>query len=112
MGSGRRRDPSKAGLAQAVVALRNRNFALLWSGALISNTGTWMQNVTIPYVLLYVMHTSAIWVGVATMSMIMPGVLLSPYAGSFADRFQRRTVILVSQVLQSILAFAMWGCWI
>ena len=89
--SGRRRH-----LGDAMAALHHRNFALFWTGALISNIGTWMQNVTIPYVLLYVMHTSAMWVGMATVSHFLPGVVLGPYAGAFADRFPRRTVILIA----------------
>ena len=47
--------PPKRGLREAVVAFRNRNFTLFWSGALISNIGTWMQNITVPFALL--VHT-------------------------------------------------------
>ena len=37
-------------LRSAVAAFRYRNFALFWTGAVVSNTGGWVQNVTVPYV--------------------------------------------------------------
>ena len=98
-------------LGDALVALHHRNYALFWTGALISNIGTWMQNVTVPYVLLYVMHTSPVWVGVATASQFLPGVVLGPYAGAMADRFPRRTVILVCQAVMTVIALGMWAAW-
>jgi MFS family permease len=104
--------PAERGLRQAVSALRHRNYAWFWTGALISNCGTWMQNVTIPFVLLYVMHTGAVWVGIATLALVLPQMLLGPFAGSFADRFPRKRVIIVSQSVQAVLALVMWAVWI
>ena len=54
----------RAGLRSAVAALRYRNFALFWTGALISSTGGWVQNVTIPFVI-YQLTDSEAWVGFA-----------------------------------------------
>jgi MFS family permease len=96
------------GLLQAVVAFRHRDFALFWTGALLSNIGTWMQNITVPYVL-YRQTGSASWVGFAAFMQFIPGVLLGPLAGSLADRFQRRTVLLVSQGLAAVVAFVLWA---
>src|SRR4051794_15599763 len=79
--------PPRRGLREAVVAFHHRDFTLFWTGALVSNIGTWMQNVTVPFALLYVMHTAPVWVGVVTVSMFLPAVLLGPVAGSIADRF-------------------------
>ena len=39
------------GLRHAVRAFRNRDFAIFWTGALASNTGSWVQNLAVPYVL-------------------------------------------------------------
>src|SRR5436190_4331000 len=103
--------PSQRGLRHAVVAFHNRNFSLFWTGALISNIGTWMQNLTVPFALLYVMHTSSVWVGIATISQFLPGVLLGPVAGYIADRFDRRRVLLLSQVVQLLLALLLWAVW-
>src|SRR3954447_7908865 len=104
--------PPKRGLREAVIAFRHRNFTLFWTGALISNIGTWMQNVTVPFALLYVMHTAPVWVGVTTVCMLIPGVLLGPIAGSIADRFPRRSVLMISQAVMGGMALALWGVWI
>jgi hypothetical protein len=53
------------GLRHAVRAFRRRDFAIFWWGALVSNTGTWVQNLAVPFVL-YELTTSARWVGLAT----------------------------------------------
>ena len=103
--------PSERGLRHAVVAFHNRNFSLFWSGALISNIGTWMQNLTVPFALLYVMKTSSVWVGIATVSQFLPGVILGPVAGYIADHFDRRRVLLLSQVIQLLLALLLWAVW-
>ncbi|MDQ1446486.1 MAG: hypothetical protein QOI20_2950 [Acidimicrobiaceae bacterium] len=99
------------GLLQAVAALRHRDFALFWTGALLSNIGTWMQNITVPYVL-YHQTGSASWVGFAAFMQFLPSVLLGPLAGSLADRFQRRVVLLVSQAFAAVVAFVMWGAFV
>jgi MFS family permease len=104
--------PEGRGLRQAGAALRHRNFALFWTGALTSNIGTWMQNVTVPFVLLYVMHAAPVWVGVAAVGQFIPGVILGPIGGALADRFPRRRVIVVSQAFQAVIAFIMWGAWV
>src|SRR5438477_3293545 len=104
--------PKERGLRHAVIAFHHRNFTLFWTGALISNIGTWMQNLTVPYALLYVMKTSAVWVGIATVSQFMPGVILGPVAGWMADRYDRRRLLLVSQVMQLLLALALWAAWV
>lgn len=102
--------PAKRGLRQAVAALRHRDFSLFWWGALVSNIGSWMQNVIIPYVLLTTTG-DARWVGLAAFLQFSPSVLLGPLSGSLADRFQRRRVLLVTQSAMAVLAFALWGMW-
>lgn len=99
---------AQRGLLQAVAALRYRDFGLFWTGALFSNIGMWMQNITVPYVL-YRQTNSVSWVGFAAFMQFIPGVLLGPLAGSIADRFSRRTVLLVSQCAAAGVAFALWG---
>lgn len=92
-------------------ALRSRDFRLFFGGALVSSIGTWMQNVTVPYVLLQLTHRG-LWVGLAVVAQILPSVVLSPLAGSVADRFDRRVVLLVSQCVQAVTALALWVVWV
>src|SRR5438477_775517 len=104
--------PAGGRLHRTFPAFGHRNFILFWMGSLVSNVGTWMQNVTVPYVLLFVMDTSPIWVGIATVSQFLPSVVLSPYAGAFADRYSRKRVVIVSQVVQGVVAVVMWAAWV
>ncbi|HZQ27866.1 MAG TPA: MFS transporter [Acidimicrobiales bacterium] len=96
------------GLRQAVQAFAYREFRIFWSGALLSNIGTWMQNVTVPYVL-YRQTGSALWVGIAAFMQFIPGVALGPVAGWMADRFDRRLVLLATQGASAVLALVMWA---
>ena len=99
------------GLRHAVRAFRNRDFAIFWTGALASNTGSWVQNLAVPYVL-YQLTESAFWVGLATFTQFIPVMLLGPLAGSIADRYDRRKVLFVTQSLMALAAFALWGAWV
>ncbi len=93
----------KPGLRDATTAFRYRNFALFWSGALLSNTGTWVQNVTVPYVV-FKLTGSAGWLGVAAFAQLFPAWLMGPTGGVIADRFPRRSVLLVTQSAMAALA--------
>jgi MFS family permease len=105
-----RRAPERPGLRQAVTAFRYRNFRLFWIGALVSSTGTWVQWVAVPFVVLQ-LTGSATWVGFTGFVQFLPAVLVGPLAGSIADRYHRRSVLLVTQVLMAADAFALWLVW-
>lgn len=98
------------GFRHALRAFRHRDFAIFWTGALASNTGSWVQNLTVPYVL-YQVTESAFWVGLATFTQFIPVMLLGPLAGSIADRFDRRRVLFTTQSLMALAAFALWAAW-
>jgi MFS family permease len=91
-------------------AFEERDFVWFWFGALISNVGTWMQLITVPYVILKLTGSGA-WVGLTAFAGLFPAVVASPIAGSLADRFERRTLLLWSQLAQMLLALALWGLW-
>ncbi len=103
--------PAKPGLRDALVAFRYRNFTLFWVGALLSNTGTWVQNVTIPFVIFQITGSPG-WVGVTSFLQFLPIVIMSPLGGSLADRFDRRMVLLVAQVAQVVVALLLWAAWV
>ncbi len=95
----------------ALAALRHRDFALFFSAALCSNTGTWMQTITVPYVLDQLTH-STVWVGVGAFATFFPATIVGPLAGALADRHDRRAILLVSQVVLMVSALALWGIWV
>ncbi|NND85053.1 MAG: MFS transporter [Acidimicrobiia bacterium] len=91
-------------------ALRTRDYAIFWAGALVSNSGTWLQGVAIPYVL-FQLTRSATWVGLATFATFLPIMLLAPFGGVLADRYSRKRVLLVGQSLAAVFAILLWAVW-
>ena len=103
--------PTGRGLRNAVTALRYPDYAKFWSGALISNCGTWMQNVTVPYVI-YQATKSGVLVGLAGFSQFIPIVFIGPIGGWMADRHPRRSVLITTQTAQGVIAAAMWAAYV
>jgi MFS family permease len=95
----------------AFVAFRSRDYALFWSAAIISNSGTWMQTITVPFVIFQLTHSTT-WVGVTAVMAFAPGLVVGPVAGSIADRLPRKQVVLVTQTVMMLAAFALWATWI
>lgn len=69
---------------------------IYWSGGMISNIGTWLQNVTASVVVLSLTH-SPFLVGVLNLATFAPIFLLSVLGGMLSDRFDRRLVVVVTQ---------------
>lgn len=91
-------------------ALRHRNYRLFFVGALASNSGNWLQNLTVPFVL-FELTGQALWVGLAGFAQFIPAFLLGPIGGTLADRVDRRLLLLSSQVALAITALALWATW-
>lgn len=102
--------PPPRGMRHALRAFRHRDFAIFWTGALFSNTGTWVQNLTVPYVL-YQLTGRAFWVGFAAFAQFIPVMILGPVAGSIADRHDRRIVLLCTQSAMAAAALGLWAVW-
>ncbi len=100
----------KRGLRDAAKAFQHRNFALFWTGAVLSNTGSWVQNVTVPFVV-FKLTGSAGWLGVAGFAQLFPAWLMGPVGGVIADRFPRRTVLLITQSVMALLALLEAAVW-
>src|SRR5215204_4774167 len=97
-------------LRRAGVAFRYPQYRLFWTGAVISSIGTWMQNVTVPYVLFQITD-SGTWVGLAVVAQILPSILVNPLAGSLADRFPRRHLLRISNGIAAVVATALALLW-
>src|SRR6187397_25610 len=67
----------------------NRNFRLFFTGQLISNTGTWLQNVA-QGVLVLRLTDSSLMVGVTNAALFVPVLLLAVFGGRLSDAFDRR----------------------
>lgn len=81
--------------------LRQRNFALLWFGQLISLIGDWVLLIALPFHI-YRLTGSALATGAMFMASALPSLLLGSVAGVFADRWDRRRMMIVADVLRAL----------
>jgi len=86
--------------------LRERNFALYFIGNLASNCGTWFQ-VIAQSLFVYRLTASTFLVGVTNFAMFIGVVILAPWAGAAADRFDRRTLLILTQVGAAVVSAAL-----
>ena len=84
-------------------SLRHRNFQLFFSGQLISLIGTWMQNVAQSW-LVYRLTGSSLLLGTVSFAGQIPVFPIAPLAGMVADRWNRRTIVIITQTASMILA--------
>ncbi|MBR8836403.1 MAG: MFS transporter [Stigonema ocellatum SAG 48.90 = DSM 106950] len=96
-------------------AFRWHNFRLFFGGQLLSMSGTFMtQQLTIPW-LVYDVTKSAWLLGVAGFVQFLPTLLLIPFSGILSDRWSRRDLLMLVQILGisvslalTILTFTNW----
>ena len=83
------------------IALRHRNFRLLWIGLLVSFSGTFMQTAAVLWhvSMLVPADQRAIALGLVGLVRIFPVVLFSMISGVAADALDRRKVMLVTQTI-------------
>lgn len=90
----------------AVRALRNRNFRLFWSGNFLSNIGSWMENLARGWLVL-LLTNSAFWLGFVGFCGSIPFLLFTLFGGVFADRVDKRRLLLVTQTTMMMFAFTL-----
>ena len=87
-------------------ALRYRNFTLLWSGLIVSNMGTWMQNVANGWLVLQLTN-SPLWLGLLGLSFAVPMIVIPPFAGAVVDRVHRVRLLFFTQSMQMVTALVL-----
>lgn len=85
-------------------AFASRDFRLLLTGMAVSEAGSWLYGVAL-IVFVFDETRSATWVAAATILRTIPYVILGPLGGVIADRYERRTVMVVSDVTRAALMF-------
>ncbi|MEU8957356.1 MFS transporter [Streptomyces sp. NPDC048518] len=90
--------PRKASMFSS---LKIRNYRLFASGAVVSNTGTWMARITQDWLVLSLTGSSAA-VGITTAMQFLPMLLFGLYGGVIADRFAKRNLLFVTQGAMSL----------
>ena len=87
-------------------ALRHADYRLFWAGNLVSNTGSWMQNVAQGWLVLQ-LTDSPFWLGLLGFAQQVPALIFSLPAGVLADRVARRRLLLATQATMMSLALVL-----
>ena len=95
--------PAEVGPRVALRLIWSRNLGPYFFGNAASATGTWFQNLA-SALLVYRLTHSTFLLGVLNFCNFIPILVLAPWAGAAADRFDRRRVIVISQLVSTALA--------
>jgi MFS family permease len=90
-------------MKQFLRALRYRNYRLFFSGQSISLIGTWMQRIALSW-LVYRLTQSPILLGITGFSSQFPTFIFAPFAGVFADQWNRHRIMVTTQILAMVQA--------
>ncbi|MFF2505028.1 MFS transporter [Streptomyces sp. NPDC058067] len=82
-------------------SLKIRNYRLFATGAVVSNTGTWMARITQDWLVLSITGSSTA-VGITTAMQFLPMLLFGLYGGVIADRFAKRKLLFFTQGAMSL----------
>ncbi len=88
--------------------LTDRSFGTFFLGSSLSNVGTWFQNIAAG-LLVYELTRSTLLVGAVNFAQFLGTVLLAPWAGAAADRFDRRRLLLVTQLAAAAVGAGLAG---
>ncbi|RKR76247.1 putative MFS family arabinose efflux permease [Frondihabitans australicus] len=89
-------------------SLRVFNYRLWFGGALVSNTGTWMQATAQDWlVLTHLTNHNATALGVTMALQFLPPILMIPITGLIAERYDRRRMLMVTQASMGALGLAL-----
>ena len=95
-------------MSPTFTSLEVRNYRLWFAGGLVSNVGTWIGRVGQDWLVLTVLTAgSATALGIVTGLQFLPFLLLAPWAGLVADRFDRRRILLVTQSMLALTSLAL-----
>lgn len=86
--------------------LRQRNFALLWSGQMISSLGDWVLWIALPF-FVYEQTGSALATGAMFVVQTLPPILFGSLAGVFADRWDRRWTMVIADTTRALILLLM-----
>lgn len=85
---------------------QNSSFTRLWLGQLVSNLGDWFNSIAV-LALVYDLTRSGIATGLVIIASMVPVFVLTPFAGTIADRFDRRRIMMTADLLRALLALGM-----
>lgn len=91
------------GMKNSFISLSHPNFRKFFLGQTISFIGSWVQNIGMGW-LVYRLTGSIALLGVVGFSSQIPALLITPFAGVFADKLNRKQVMLITQSAMMTIA--------
>lgn len=88
-------------------SLRVRNYKLFFFGQGTSLIGTWMQTIALGWLVLDLSDDSGFAVGFVLALQFLPSLLLGPYGGVLADRFDKRRMLFITQIVMASVALVL-----
>jgi MFS family permease len=85
---------------------RNQSFRRLWAGQFISELGNWFNFIAALGLVRVVSNAAPEVTTLLLIFRLVPFTLFGPLAGAFVDRWSRRTVMVVTDLLRVVVAFA------
>lgn len=96
-------------MSRTFASFEVKNYRYYFAGALVSNIGTWVHRIAQDWlVLTELTDGSSSALGLVTALQFLAIPFLAPYAGGIVDRFSKRAVLIVTQLLLMLNSFAMW----
>lgn len=91
--------------SQTFRSLRVRNYRFFLSGTVVSNIGTWVQRVAQDWLVLQLTHHNGAALGITTGLQFLPVLLGGLWGGVITDRYNKRRLLMCTQVLFGLIAF-------
>jgi len=94
-------------LPRVFSAARSSSFRVFWTSMWVIQGGYWVSWVSLQLIISKLTHANSTAVGLLTFFSLVPFLILLPYAGLIADRYERRRVLLASQLSLATVATAL-----
>src|SRR5258708_36004174 len=85
-----------------LAALRQRNFAFLWFGQVISMIGDWVLFIALPFYV-YTLTGSTLATGMMFIVETIPRLFFGSVAGGFVDRWDRKRIMFIAELSQAFV---------
>ncbi len=93
-------------LKKSFHSLSHKNYRIFFSGQIISQIGSWMQTISLPW-LAYSITGSALLLGVIGAMLYLPILCFSLFAGAVIDRFEKKKILIFTQSALTLIAFVL-----
>jgi MFS family permease len=93
---------------QTFRSLRHRNYRFYFLGQFVSFIGSWMQSTALMWIV-YIKTNDPRWPALLMIAQFVPTLILGPLTGAIADRFAKRNIVMITQVLFAITASILTG---